>query len=103
MPLAAARNPPPTTGSPTVSTAPSPDVLGRLPVSTVVTRAPTISRSTAAGPPPSQVDTVPTAPTVARTDLDQLARQLFEPVSRLLRADLRQGRERAGRGHDRRR
>ncbi|HEY0451822.1 hypothetical protein [Actinophytocola sp.] len=46
---------------------------------------------------------MPTAPTVARTDLDQLARQLFEPVSRLLRADLRQGRERAGRGHDRRR
>jgi hypothetical protein len=36
-------------------------------------------------------------------DPDELARRLFEPVSRLLRADLRHGRERAGRGHDRRR
>jgi hypothetical protein len=36
-------------------------------------------------------------------DVDELARRLFEPISRLLRADLRQGRERAGRLHDRRR
>jgi hypothetical protein len=36
-------------------------------------------------------------------DTDELARRLVEPVSRLLRAELRQGRERIGRLHDRRR
>ncbi|HEX6356353.1 hypothetical protein [Actinophytocola sp.] len=36
-------------------------------------------------------------------DLDKLARRLLEPVSRLLRAELRQGRERIGRLHDRHR
>lgn len=36
-------------------------------------------------------------------DLDDLARKLLEPVARLLRAELRSGRERAGRLHDRRR
>ncbi|MFD0205071.1 MULTISPECIES: hypothetical protein [Saccharothrix] len=38
-----------------------------------------------------------------RADLDDLARRLLEPVGRLLRAELRQGRERAGLLHDRRR
>jgi hypothetical protein len=79
MPLTTTKNPP------SVPTAPSPVVVGQVPVA----RAP----ATPAVPPPSKMD----------TDLDELARQLFEPVSRLLRADLRQGRERAGRGHDRRR
>jgi hypothetical protein len=59
-----------------------------------------VSSTTPAAPPPSRVAARPTAD---GTDLDELARRLFEPVSRLLRADLRQGRERAGRGHDRRR
>ncbi|MGW1681955.1 hypothetical protein [Saccharopolyspora sp. NPDC002376] len=36
-------------------------------------------------------------------DTEELARRLVEPVSRLLRAELRQGRERIGRLHDRRR
>lgn len=36
-------------------------------------------------------------------NIDDLARRLIEPVSRLLRAELRQGRERIGRLHDRRR
>jgi syndecan 1 len=36
-------------------------------------------------------------------DLDDLARRLIEPVARLLRSDLRRGRERAGRPHDGRR
>ncbi|MBW4720269.1 hypothetical protein [Saccharothrix obliqua] len=36
-------------------------------------------------------------------ELDNLARRLFEPIARLLRAELRGGRERAGRLHDRRR
>ncbi|WP_158073433.1 hypothetical protein [Actinophytocola xanthii] len=38
-----------------------------------------------------------------RSDLDDLARRLAEPVGRLLRTELRHGRERAGRLHDRRR
>jgi hypothetical protein len=36
-------------------------------------------------------------------DLDDLARRLIEPVARLLRTELRRGRERAGRPHDGRR
>ncbi|WP_157620592.1 hypothetical protein [Saccharothrix sp. NRRL B-16348] len=38
-----------------------------------------------------------------RPDLDELARRLLDPLSRLLRAELRHGRERAGLLHDRRR
>ncbi|MEU8927943.1 hypothetical protein AB0D10_44775 [Kitasatospora sp. NPDC048545] len=36
-------------------------------------------------------------------DLDELARRLIEPVGRLLRTELRRGRERGGRPHDGRR
>ncbi|HET6359695.1 hypothetical protein [Streptomyces sp.] len=36
-------------------------------------------------------------------DLDDLARRLIDPVSRLLRTELRRGRERTGRPHDGRR
>ncbi|MET9572573.1 hypothetical protein ABZY34_26215, partial [Streptomyces virginiae] len=36
-------------------------------------------------------------------DLDDLARRLFDPVARLLRTELRRGRERAGRPFDGRR
>ncbi|MFH9354873.1 hypothetical protein [Kitasatospora sp. NPDC017646] len=36
-------------------------------------------------------------------DLDELARRLVEPVGRLLRTELRRGRERAGRPYDLRR
>jgi syndecan 1 len=36
-------------------------------------------------------------------DLDDLARRLLDPVARLLRAELRRGRERTGRPHDGRR
>ncbi|GAA4525399.1 hypothetical protein [Amycolatopsis samaneae] len=42
-------------------------------------------------------------PTAEHQGMDELARRLVEPVSRLLRADLRAGRERAGRLHPRRR
>ena len=38
----------------------------------------------------------------ASADLDELARKLLEPLTRRLRAELRAGRERAGRLHDRR-
>jgi hypothetical protein len=36
-------------------------------------------------------------------DLDDLARRLLDPVSRLLRTELRRGRERTGRPYDGRR
>ncbi|MFW6695770.1 hypothetical protein [Streptomyces sp. MAR4 CNX-425] len=43
------------------------------------------------------------APQDAGIDLDDLARRLFDPMARLLRTELRRGRERIGRPHDRRR
>ncbi|WP_424639600.1 hypothetical protein [Embleya sp. AB8] len=46
----------------------------------------------------------PHAPTPPpELDIEDLARRLLDPVSRLLRADLRRGRERAGRPYDGRR
>ncbi|WP_180356309.1 hypothetical protein [Kitasatospora sp. GP30] len=52
----------------------------------------TVSRAPAAAPPAKPAPTVP--------DVDELARRLVEPVGRLLRAELRRGRERAGRPYD---
>ncbi|WP_240800130.1 hypothetical protein, partial [Streptomyces rhizosphaericola] len=60
---------------------------------------------------PGIADTPDTAPTETTTpanritgaELDALARRLIDPVSRLIRADMRRGRERAGRPHDGRR
>ncbi|MFJ2192030.1 hypothetical protein ACIOJE_29535 [Kitasatospora sp. NPDC087861] len=63
---------------------------------------------TRAAPPPITVPP-PAPPSQAGhgspdgTDLDELARRLIEPVGRLLRAELRRGRERAGRPYDGRR
>ncbi|MFE0602051.1 hypothetical protein ACFW2T_18980 [Streptomyces sp. NPDC058892] len=73
-------------------------------------------------PPPVQRDTGRTGPTATATaaarpgggreaaphgggdlDLDDLARRLLDPVARLLRTELRRGRERAGRPFDGRR
>ncbi|MFD9261421.1 hypothetical protein [Streptomyces sp. NPDC059538] len=67
------------------------------------------------GPPPGGTRTAPpdrrAAPATAAapahqvpdSDLDDLARRLLDPVSRLLRTELRRGRERAGRPFDGRR
>jgi hypothetical protein len=35
-------------------------------------------------------------------DIDELARRLFEPLTRMVRAEIRHDRERAGRSHERR-
>ncbi|WP_189863993.1 hypothetical protein [Streptomyces poonensis] len=43
------------------------------------------------------------APQDPGLDLDDLARRLIDPVARLLRTELRRGRERVGRPHDGRR
>ncbi|MFG2627529.1 hypothetical protein [Streptomyces sp. NPDC048473] len=45
----------------------------------------------------------PAANRVTGADIEELARRLLDPVSRLIRADLRRGRERAGRLYDGRR
>ncbi|MFC9930794.1 hypothetical protein [Streptomyces sp. NPDC127190] len=58
---------------------------------------PAPGRAPASAPAPAP------APQDAGIDLDDLARRLLEPMSRLLRADLRRGRERAGRPYDGRR
>ncbi|WP_239144163.1 hypothetical protein [Streptomyces sp. SID14515] len=47
-------------------------------------------------------DTAP-ANRLSGTEIEELARRLLDPVSRLIRADLRRGRERSGRLHDGRR
>jgi hypothetical protein len=53
--------------------------------------------------PQPVTDDAPNKADEAPPDLDDLARRLIEPVARLLRTELRRGRERAGRPHDGRR
>ncbi|QNP70147.1 hypothetical protein IAG44_12255 [Streptomyces roseirectus] len=48
-------------------------------------------------------DTPPSPPTPQDSDLDDLARRLIDPVARLLRTELRRGRDRTGRPYDGRR
>ncbi|MFB7509314.1 hypothetical protein [Streptomyces broussonetiae] len=64
----------------------------------------TPSAPAVAGRPPGR-DTAGSAgvPQDSGIDLDELARRLLEPMARLLRADLRRGRERTGRPYDGRR
>ncbi|MFI9366441.1 hypothetical protein ACIG5E_36110 [Kitasatospora sp. NPDC053057] len=65
-----------------------------------VQAAPTNAAPTKSSPPAEPAE----APGGAGpADLDELARRLVEPVGRLLRTELRRGRERAGRPYDLRR
>ncbi|MEU9760758.1 hypothetical protein AB0D98_13545 [Streptomyces sp. NPDC047987] len=59
------------------------------------------SARTAAADPPDAAG--PAAHRVTGAEIEELARRLLDPVSRLIRADLRRGRERAGRLYDGRR
>ncbi|MFJ9692374.1 hypothetical protein [Kitasatospora sp. NPDC101183] len=70
--------------------------LTGIPLTPVQARTSTTQAAppTKAPPPPH-----PTEP----ADLDELARRLVEPLARLLRTDLRRGRERTGRPYDGRR
>jgi hypothetical protein len=96
MPVTTVQRTPLTADPPSIPSATP--VFGQLvPVSKVVARAPATTAPAAPAPP------VAATPSADGTDLDDLARRLFEPISRLLRSDLRQGRERTGRLHDRRR
>ncbi|GCD97724.1 hypothetical protein EHYA_05420 [Embleya hyalina] len=74
-----------------------------VPVTAVPARSPsTIGGTGTTGKRSTPEPTSATKP-AATPDIEDLARRLIEPVSRLLRADLRRGRERAGRPYDGRR
>jgi hypothetical protein len=92
--------PPPQAPAPTTRPAAGLGVPAGLPVTVVqasrTARPPAATQPPATRPPPA-------TPAEGGAELDELARRLLEPVSRLLRADLRQGRERAGRLYDGRR
>ncbi|MFD4941867.1 hypothetical protein ACFVYE_09080 [Streptomyces sp. NPDC058239] len=55
------------------------------------------------GPAGSATADPPAANRVTGADIEELARRLLDPVSRLIRADMRRGRERTGRLYDGRR
>ncbi|MEV7282518.1 hypothetical protein [Streptomyces sp. NPDC093111] len=73
---------------------PDPPAGGARPVQAATATTPAAARSGKARE---------TAPQGSDTELDDLARRLIEPVARLLRTELRRGRERAGRPFDGRR
>ncbi|WP_229866956.1 hypothetical protein [Streptomyces gelaticus] len=60
-------------------------------------------RAGAAGSADSPSEEAPAANRVSAADIEELARRLLDPVSRLIRADMRRGRERTGRLYDGRR
>ncbi|MGW2090131.1 hypothetical protein ACWCQ6_35045, partial [Streptomyces sp. NPDC001880] len=60
-------------------------------------------RTGPAGSAESPSDDAPAANRVTAADIEELARRLLDPVSRLIRADMRRGRERTGRLYDGRR
>ncbi|MFF2012406.1 hypothetical protein ACFVWY_25445 [Streptomyces sp. NPDC058195] len=88
------------------------DVLQRAAADAGITGVPV--RAVQAKPAAAPGHTGPAAPAEAATadtpahritgaDIEELARRLIDPVSRLIRADLRRGRERTGRLYDGRR
>ncbi|MEW2624678.1 hypothetical protein [Streptomyces sp. NPDC048106] len=95
---------------------PAPVLTGAIPVDVVqrdakaaTAHAPARGRPRSASAPPSFPAPTTTAghqaapPPDPGIDLEDLARRLLDPLARLLRADLRRGRERAGRPYDGRR
>ncbi|MFE7635038.1 hypothetical protein ACFU7Z_13540 [Kitasatospora sp. NPDC057518] len=82
--------------------------LTGVPLTAVPARTPTTVQraapsSTAATTPGSAPGGPPAASSADPADLDELARRLVEPVGRLLRTELRRGRERGGKPYDLRR
>ncbi|MFF8991539.1 hypothetical protein ACF09H_16660 [Streptomyces sp. NPDC014983] len=93
---------------------PGPVLSGAVPVEVVQrdaknAKAPAGGRPRSASAPPSfpapatTADRRQAAPQDPGVDLEDLARRLLDPLARLLRADMRRGRERAGRPYDGRR
>ncbi|WP_280728098.1 hypothetical protein [Kitasatospora sp. MAA4] len=85
-PAAAPPTPPPPAGR---RSAPAREAAGPTPSTLTPTPAP--------AEPPARADVDEALRALDRGQLDQLARRLVDPVGRLLRAELRLGRERAGR------
>ncbi|MGW4114420.1 hypothetical protein ACWEFJ_26395 [Actinosynnema sp. NPDC004786] len=79
------------------------NVPAKWPATTTVQRTPSTTRTTPAGADTSTAERGDDNKPLPPLDLDDLARRLLDPVGRLLRAELREGRERNGRLHDRRR
>uniref|UniRef100_UPI000A9AC866 hypothetical protein n=1 Tax=Kitasatospora sp. MY 5-36 TaxID=1678027 RepID=UPI000A9AC866 len=70
---------------------------------TVQRAAPSPAATTTAPAPGNAPGGPPAASSADPADLDELARRLVEPVGRLLRTELRRGRERGGKPYDLRR
>ncbi|MEV7184650.1 hypothetical protein [Kitasatospora sp. NPDC093102] len=70
---------------------------------TVQLAAPPRAATPAAKAPGNAPGGPPAEPPADPADLDELARRLVEPVGRLLRTELRRGRERSGKPYDMRR
>ncbi len=77
---------------PPAPTAPSPD------------REPGLTPLPDSHRPPAPPQNGPAAPKdpLDALDMDELARRVYEPLNRMLRAEIRLERERSGRGHERR-
>ncbi|MEV0191568.1 hypothetical protein AB0I39_23900 [Kitasatospora purpeofusca] len=98
-------------GTVPASAAPAPRTVApgpTTPGAAAATTAVTTSRSTAADQRATSADRTGGGPRDAGAqggdlDLEDLARRLLDPVARLLRAELRRGRDRAGRTFDGRR
>ncbi|MER7035608.1 hypothetical protein ABT334_32075, partial [Streptomyces albidoflavus] len=78
--------------------------ISGVPVTAVPARTPAAPGSSAASSKGRSAQEARTsAPPAPGPDMEELARKLLEPVSRLLRADMRRGLERTGRLYDGRR
>ncbi|MFE7531611.1 hypothetical protein ACFU7Y_38775 [Kitasatospora sp. NPDC057542] len=112
----AVRSAPPAPQAPTSPSAPgTARVLQRvaeqngltgIPLTAVPARTPTTVQRAVEPPakaPGSAPGGPPAEPPADPADLDELARRLVEPVGRLLRTELRRGRERSGKPYDMRR
>ncbi|MFJ2582599.1 hypothetical protein [Kitasatospora aureofaciens] len=78
--------------------------LSGVPLTAVPARTPITVQAAPPTAPPSQAAPPPAEPVGGGpADLDELARRLVEPVGRLLRTELRRGRERSGKPYDMRR
>ncbi|MYQ51461.1 hypothetical protein GTW41_09350 [Streptomyces sp. SID4941] len=75
--------------------------ISGVPVTAVPARPPAAPGGSAGNR--SARETRTSAPPAPGPDMEELARKLLEPVSRLLRADMRRGLERTGRLYDGRR
>ncbi|MFI6151192.1 hypothetical protein ACIBCA_00640 [Kitasatospora sp. NPDC051170] len=73
-----------------------------VPLTAVQTRSSTATSASASASTSAAKPAPPPHPTEP-ADLDELARRLVEPLARLLRTELRRGRERTGRPYDGRR